>query len=148
MRTVLQAFLLAGTLDISVALTYYSLRTGNAPVRVLRYIASGVFGEAALSGGAGMAALGLLLHYLIALIWTLVFYKLYPLLPWSGKGRAVTGLAYGVVIWLVMNLVVVPLSNTPKAPFNPVQAVIGACILMFAVGLPISLIVGGRYKRA
>ena len=49
-----------------------------------------------------------------------------------------------MVVWLGMNLVVVPLSRTP--PYSPsgFQTVLGIVILMFCVGLPISLIVSRR----
>jgi uncharacterized membrane protein YagU involved in acid resistance len=54
----------------------------------------------------------------------------------------VAGLAYGVVVWLVMNLVVLPLSAVRQGPFNPAQAAVGMAMLMCCIGLPIALIVG------
>jgi len=62
------------------------------------------------------------------------------------KNKIAGGLAYGFVICLVMTRLVLPLSNTPKIPFNAVQAVIGIVILIFAVGLPISFIVSRFYS--
>ena len=72
-RVVLLAWLVAGTLDILAAVTYYPLTTGVRPAAILRGIASGVLGARAFDGGAATAALGLLLHYVIALIWTMAF---------------------------------------------------------------------------
>lgn len=43
-----------------------------------------------------------------------------------------------------MNLIVLPLSNVRRGPFDLEQAVIGAVILMFCIGLPIATIVGRR----
>jgi hypothetical protein len=57
------------------------------------------------------------------------------------------GLAYGVVVWSVMNLVVLPLSNARRGPFNLSGAIIAAVILMFCIGLPIATIVGRHFSR-
>jgi uncharacterized membrane protein YagU involved in acid resistance len=51
-------------------------------------------------------------------------------------------MAYGVVVWLVMNVIVLPLSNVRHARFNLPQAIVGAIILMFCIGLPLAMIVG------
>jgi len=70
--TILLAWLLAGTLDITAAFVYYVGSSATGAERLLQGIASGVLGAAAFTGGAATAVLGLLLHYLIALIWTVV----------------------------------------------------------------------------
>ncbi|MDE3127342.1 MAG: hypothetical protein KGL38_05010, partial [Gemmatimonadota bacterium] len=75
---VIVAWLVAGTADILVAVTYYPLTAAVTPVGILRGIASGLLGAAAFSGGYATAALGLVCHYAIALIWTLVFFYIYP----------------------------------------------------------------------
>lgn len=48
---ILRSGLLVGTLDITAASVQYYARTGKSPLNVLRFVASGVFGQAALSGG-------------------------------------------------------------------------------------------------
>jgi hypothetical protein len=40
----------------------------------------------------------------------------------------------------VMNFVVLPLSNTPKAPFNLFNAVKALLILIVVIGLPLSFL--------
>ncbi len=86
-----------------------------------------------------MVLWGLLFHYLIAYAFTLFFFVVYPRLGLVEKNKVVVGLGFGLLIWIVMNLVVVPLSGTPKLPFRPAQAVSGALILMGFVGLPLAL---------
>jgi uncharacterized membrane protein YagU involved in acid resistance len=49
-----------------------------------------------------------------------------------------TGVVYGIFIWLVMNLIVVPLSNTGSWPFTIDNAVINATILSACIRLPLS----------
>ncbi len=144
--TIIKAGLIAGTLDILCALVQFYLRTGKNPDAVLKFIASGVFGKAALAGGTEMALLGLLFHFIIAFTWTVIFFKLYPQITRVAKNKFVTGLLYGLFIYAIMTRVVLPLSNTPKIPFNVVQAVIGIVILMFAVGLPISFLISKHYS--
>lgn len=146
LNTIIKACLIAGTLDILCAFAQFYIRTGKSPVVVLKFIASGVFGKAALAGGTEMALLGLLFHFVIAFTWTVIFFQSYPQIPLLAKNKIAGGIAYGFVIWLVMTRVVLPLSNTPKIPFNAVQAIIGIVILMFAVGLPISFIVSRFYS--
>ena len=144
---ILAAGFVAGTLDITAACTQYYIKTGKGPAGVLRYVASGIFGRPALSGGDAMAAWGLLFHYLIAFLFTIFFFLVYPRIPLLSKNKVVTGLVYGLVVWAVMNLVVVPISAVPQGPFKLKNAAIAATILMFCIGLPISLIIGKYYSK-
>jgi len=144
--TIALAGLVAGTLDATAACVDFVLKTGRNPIRVFQFIATGVFGRAALTGGWTMALCGVLFHYFIATSWAAGYYLVYPKLP--RLPAFVLGLAYGVVVWAGMNLVVVPLSNVPGRPLELVSAVKSMAILMVCVGLPIALIVGrGRATR-
>jgi len=87
---------LAGTLDITAAFINSYLRSEVTPDIVLQYIASGVLGREAFSGGLGTAFLGLIFHYLIAFVWTLIFFKLYPLLRIKPTYQIPAGLIYGI----------------------------------------------------
>jgi hypothetical protein len=147
-RAVAGTALLAGTLDISTALTKYFLTTGRSPLNVLRYVASGLWGPQALTGGPGMALWGLLLHYTIALLWTALLFWLYPRLRLPSRSPMLVGLLYGVVVWLVMNLLVVPASRVPAGPFRPWHAAGELLIIMVCVGLPIALGASRYYRRA
>jgi len=130
---------LAGTLDITAAFINSYLRSEVTPDIVLQYIASGVLGREAFSGGLGTAFLGLIFHYLIAFVWTLIFFKLYPLLRIKPAYQIPAGLIYGIFIWLVMNLIILPISNVRQIPFQFSQVVFGISFIMFLIGLPISL---------
>jgi len=145
-RVVVIAWLLAGTLDITTAVLYYIGPSSAGAVRLLQGIASGVLGASAFEGGAATALLGLTLHYLIALIWTLVFLVAFRLLGALRRHLIAIGIAYGIIVWLVMNLVVLPLSNVRRAPFQPRAAAIAAIILVVCIGLPISLVIGCRLR--
>ena len=141
---VIVAWLLAGTLDITTAVLYYLGPSSARAASMLRGIASGILGARAFDGGAATALLGLALHYLIALIWTVVFVVVFRSLGALRRHRVLTGIAYGIIVWLVMNLLVLPLSNVSRGPFELRGAVIAAIILILCIGLPISLVIG-RY---
>lgn len=147
-KAIFMAWLLVGTLDICSALTNYYISTGKIPVTVLYYISSAIFGPGIFAAATpAYAVLGLALHYLIAFIWTIIFFKLYPFLP-SGltRFRVITGILYGLVIWTIMSQLVVKLSNAPQGPFNLTNAIVGAAILCVAIGIPLSFL-ASRYYR-
>lgn len=108
------AGLVAGILDGGAAVVAYLLRGGEDPTKIFNFIASGIFGSAGLSGGNTMALMGLLFHMMIATIWATIYFILYPRIAVLSRNWAVSGLGYGIVVWIGMNLVVVPLSNTPE----------------------------------
>ncbi|MGC4034796.1 MAG: hypothetical protein QM764_02470 [Chitinophagaceae bacterium] len=147
-NAILKTALLAGTLDISGAFIHYTILTRNNPVKILYFIASALLGKDALSGGFAMAALGLFLHYLIAFIFTVFFFSIYPRLQFLSKNIVLTGLGYGLFVWLVMNLVVLPLSHIGLRPFNPIQSTIGILIILFAIGLPIAILTYRYYLKS
>ena len=143
---VMVAWLLAGTLDVTTAIFYYVGPSSARAARLLQGIASGLLGARAFDGGTATALLGLVLHYLITLIWTLVFFAAFRALGALRRQIVLTGIAYGVIVWFVMNLVVLPLSNVSRGPFQPRAAAIAATILILCIGLPISLVIG-RHLR-
>ncbi len=85
-----------------------------------------------------MAAMGLLFHYLIAFSFTLFFFWIFPKVKTWIPNWVLLGVLYGILVWVVMNRLVVPLSNTPKGPFNLQSALINAAILIVCIGLPLA----------
>jgi hypothetical protein len=134
-------------MDITAASIQYYTRTGKGPGAVLRFVASGALGRSALKGGTGTEIAGLGFHYLVALIFTLFFFFIFPLISIARKNLVITGLIYGMMVWAVMNLLVLPMSAAPPIPFVLKKAAIAMAILMVCIGLPISLILGNYYKR-
>ena len=138
--------LIAGTLDICAAFLTAWWRAGVSPVRVLLFVASGLLGPAAAQGGAKIAALGLALHFLIATIWTIVFYLASRKWLFLIERPVIFGLLYGVAVYLFMTFVVVRLSRVTPRPITFVGTTIGVLTIMFCIGLPIALIVR-RFSR-
>ncbi len=135
---IVQTWLIAGSLDATAATIHFMLRGGANPLRLFQFVASGIMGQEAFAGGIITGFVGLLLHYFIALVWTTLFFLGASKLPILLQNVIVSSIIYGVVVWLVMSQLIVPLSSTPKSPFNPVQAIIGACILVVCIGLPVA----------
>lgn len=135
-RAIVWGGLLAGTGDLVFALSYY-----GAKLSVFQGVAAGLIGrEAALSGGAATFALGVGLHYVIALIWAAIFCIAGLRVPALLRNATAAGLAYGLVVYFGMNHVVLPLSalHTPFLPWRIDAAAIAAHCVLF--GFPIGLV--------
>ncbi len=133
---------IAGLFDITYAIVFWALSRGVPATRVLQSVASGLLGAPAFQGGSATAALGLLLHFLIALIWAAIFFGVSRALPILLRRPIVAGIHFGLVIYAVMNLVVLPLSAFPrKVTFPPLVLATGLFVHMFFIGLPIALAV-------
>jgi hypothetical protein len=111
--TILWIGLVAGTLDITDNLIFNQLR-GVTPTMVFQYIASGLIGpSAAVQGGAATVALGVAIHYAIALTWTAIFYAASRKLVVLSKRPVFSGLVYGGIVYVVMNYIVLPMTAVP-----------------------------------
>jgi hypothetical protein len=133
------AVLIAGTCDICFATGFSYFRSGVAPTRVLQFVASGILGPASFQGGTATAALGLAIHYLNAFIITGIFFAAAAWFPVLTRQPVLVGPPFGLVVYLVMNLVVIPLSRIGPRPIRPVVAVPEIFVHMFLIGLPIAL---------
>jgi uncharacterized membrane protein YagU involved in acid resistance len=103
---ILAGGLIAGTLDIGAAALINMLD----PRIILRFIAGGLLGKAALQGGAGVVWLGLLLQWAMSLVIATIFVLAAVRLRWMTARWILAGLAYGVIVFVVMNYVVMPVS--------------------------------------
>jgi uncharacterized membrane protein YagU involved in acid resistance len=139
-KVIVAAGLLAGTLDIAAAFIFYYAQTAKDPLNVLKFIASGVFGTAAFPPGTTMVFWGLLFHFSIALVFAFLFAAVYPFVKGFLKYWWAVGLLFGVVAWVVMNLIVVPLSRTPPMPLTVKSIFTGIVILILCIGWPLAYI--------
>lgn len=129
----------AGTLDILSAV-FLAKKRGMSFTALLQFVASGALGKAAFQGGPGTAAAGMFFHYLIALLWAAAYFLLGDKLPEPLMHPIAFGALYGIVVHMVMSLVVIPLSRTPKRPFSWQPWLIQLPIHIAFVGLPIALV--------
>jgi len=143
--TILVAGLVAGTLDITYACIFAYLRRGVAPVVVFRSVASGALGPSAREGGLKVALLGLCFHFLIATIVATIYYVASRGLPFLITHAVVSGLLYGLCVYLVMYGIVMRFSaiHSTLYPWQYPWAVLipNVLIHMLGIGLTIALIV-------
>lgn len=140
-RALLLGTLTVGILDIVDALAFFGMR-GVPPLRILQAIASGLVGsDAAVAGGVGMAVLGLVLHFLIAFLVVFIFYRASLKVPILTRYPVVFGVLYGVVVYFIMTLVIVPASAIHAIRALPSLPVLvnGLLIHAFGVGIPAAL---------
>jgi hypothetical protein len=138
--TILYGGLVVGILDGLFALVFYGLILGAQPMRIFQSVASGLLGKASYEGGTQTFLLGLLIHFVVASCIAAVYYVASLKLPVLIHHAVVCGLIYGMLAYLGMNYVVIPLSAIGSRPFSLrlfLPAFIGHALL---VGLPIALI--------
>jgi magnesium-transporting ATPase (P-type) len=124
---------IAGTLDMIAAFLIYGWGTPRA-------IASGLLGSAALHGGVPAWILGVVLQFVIAYSAATVYCLSSRRLAFLKDNFFVCGLFYGIAVFLVMNLIVVPLSAAPfkSSTFKLAGLIQGLLLHMFIIGLPIA----------
>lgn len=147
LKTALIAGLAAGTADMSAAIIVYSLLLKLAPAqRIMQSVAAGALGPASYKGGWNTAITGLFLHFCIAMLfaffYTFTFKAWHRLLPHA----LLAGLVYGVLVWCVMNLAVVPLATGKAYTFTLKYFLISIGIIILCVGMPITAIVKKRLQ--
>jgi len=141
LEAILYGGLAVGVLDGLAAVIITSLR-GGSPTRMFQGIASGLIGRASFQGGWSTALLGVSLHFLIAFIWTAIYYGASLKLPALIRRALICGPIYGVVVYFAMQIIVLPLSAIRKPPFSfapPLQTLQGIIVHILCVGLPIAL---------
>lgn len=109
----------AGSLDILAA----ALINWLNPLIIMRAIASGLLGRAAFQGGLPVAALGLLLQWAMSMLIAAIFVFAAGRMSWLSQRWITAGLLYGVVVFVVMEYVVVPLSAAAKPHFTALSLV-------------------------
>ena len=127
--------LIAGALDITYAMVE-GIMSGRTTARTLKSVASRLLGRAAFQGGWEIAALGLALHFFIALGAATVYYAASRRMAVLVDRPWISGLLFGALVYLIMNRIVLPLS---AVPFKTTLQIPGLLVHMFFVGLPLAL---------
>jgi hypothetical protein len=138
-KVIAGAGLLVGTLDILDAIIFYGLR-GVPATYILQGIAFGLIGRTSYTLGMRSAMLGLLLHCLIATAWATIYLLASRRLPLS-RHPWLSGTLYGILVYIIMNYIVLPLSHIGLRPLPPlVPLVNGVGALIVCIGLPLAFI--------
>jgi uncharacterized membrane protein YagU involved in acid resistance len=112
LNAILFGGLIAGAIDIGAA----SLIAGRNPGFIMQVIAGGLLAKASFAGGARTMLLGFVLQELMGILIAAIYVALAKMLPALTRRWMISGLAYGVIIFFIMNYLVVPLSAWKSAP--------------------------------
>lgn len=137
-RTIAMATLVAGALDILYA-ALMSIIFGRGPASMLRMVASGPFPEATEWGAVG-SGVGLLVHFALMAIMAACFVYAARNWPVLLAKPIHAGIAYGLITYVVMNLVVVPIRFDAPLPPQPRAIASQLFAHIVLVGIPIALI--------
>jgi hypothetical protein len=132
--------LVAGTLDITYAWMFWAVKAGVSAQRIFQSVAAGLLGKASFEGGATTAALGLALHFFIATTMSVVYYLVARRWALLWQRPVPCGLFYGLLLYLIMNFIVVPLSAAGSGgPKDPLWVAMSVAVHALLIGLPIAL---------
>ena len=145
-QSILAGGFTAGFIDI-VYPTTRAIMAGQSPMRPWLGVASGLLGATAREGGAGMVALGLFLHLLICVTAAFVFFFIVRKLPWFVKQWLVAGVLFGFGFLLVMNYVILPLSQIGKPLYVGAGFLWAIVSHVLMIGLPIAFFVTLGIRR-
>lgn len=123
--------LIAGTVDIGAA----CLINGLSPTVILQAVASGLLGQDSYRGGLPVAVFGYVLQCAMSVVIAACYATGTQWLPATRTHWVAAGLAFGIVIFGVMNYFVVPLSAVGRRPYFTTASFVGNLLAMFLFGV-------------
>ena len=145
LKPIALATLISGTLDILFA-TALTLIYGREPGNMLRFVASGPFPSATDMGPAG-AALGLLVHFSLMAIMAIVFVAIVRSKPALLDTPVMTGVGYGLITYVILDLLFVPLRFPGAFPPKPMSIATQLFAHIVLVGLVFAFIARANLKK-
>ena len=137
------AGLICGAVDVIIYHWFVQNVLGGVPLITLyQYIASGALGESAFAGGIPTALLGVLFHFIFSIVIAGVFILGVDRIPSLRRHIIPGSLLYGFGVFIVMNMIVTPLSATPPIPAPTTSELIVTIIVHILVaGLLLGIVV-------
>jgi hypothetical protein len=134
---VLAGGLVAGALDLTFAFLFYGPQ-GATPLRILQGIASGVLGRGSFEMGLASAALGAFFHFFISLCAAGIYYLVSLRFSFLTRRAVIAGAIFGILMFLAMRYVVIPLSAIKPKPMKVGNAIGELCSHVFLFGMAIA----------
>ena len=129
---------ISGTLDILFAMILTVLFGREIP-KMLRFVASGPF-PSAVKMGTGGAILGLIVHFALMAIMATCLTLLVRWKPERLDTPLLTGIAYGVITYFIMNWLVVPLRFHSPLPPKAISVATQLFAHIALVGIPMAFV--------
>jgi len=141
MRLIVVATAICGTLDIGYAIAMSLVRGGTA-LAVLHSVASGPFGNDIDRLGWAGGLLGLIVHFSIMAVMVSVFCMAVARWPRLNASPLLSGIAYGVISYIVMYWIVLVLRWPERFPqTDPVKVYRALLPHLACVGIPLAYLV-------
>ncbi len=143
-RAIVTTGLVVGVLDILSAFVIWWQR-GVTIQRGLQGIAAGLLGTKSYEGGMATAGLGLALHFFVAFVVVSIFYLASRKIPFLTKQPLISGVFYGIGVYVVMYWFVLPTAFSTfrhRLSNELIEVAIHVCL----IGLPTAFIVR-RYAQ-
>ena len=144
-RTIAIATLVAGTLDILFAMIL-TVWFGREIGGMLRYVASGPVPSATDMGTAG-SILGLVTHFALMAIMAAAYVLAARARPSMLAKPIQWGIVYGLITYVVMNWLVVPIRFDTPLPPSPLSMATQLFAHIVLVGIPIALVAARTLRR-
>lgn len=137
------AGLICGAVDVIIYHWFIQNVLGGVPlIPLYQYIASGALGESAFAGGIPTALLGVLFHFVFSIVIAGIFILGVDRIPLLRRHIIPGSLLYGFGVFIVMNMIVTPLSATPPIPAPTTSELIVTIIIHILVaGLLLGIVV-------
>ena len=146
LKPIALATLISGTLDILFAMIL-TVSFGRQILGMLRYVASGPFPSATDMGASG-AVLGLLVHFALMAIMAAVFMIAVSQRPSLVANPWLAALVYGLITYVVMNWLVVPVRFDVPLPPKPLSIATQLFAHIVLVGVPFALVAARHFRPA
>ena len=146
LRAIVTAWLVVGVLDITSAFVIAAIKHVGS-MRMLQGITSGFIGPQSFEGGLATAACGLAIHFLIAFSVVTIFYLASRRIVFLTEHAVVSGILYGIAVYLFMYWIVIRLVF-PNARPSLSREVTAVLVHMFLIGLPTALVISRFSKQS
>lgn len=113
---VLLGGLIIALADAAFATTYWFSWDAAGVTRMFQSIALGALGQASFDGGTATAALGALLHLIMATMFVAAYALVAQRRPALLERLLGYGIPYGLLMYVIMNFIVMPLSRVGRSP--------------------------------
>lgn len=135
------AAVIAGTLDLTLAILFFGIQQSAPFTAVPHSVASALIGVRAFTGGVPTAILGIALHYLVAFCIALFYYALSLRFGFLNQHPLLSGAAYGIGVYIFMRHLVVPLTAKPPSHgYGTVWLLTNIGSHIFFIGITIALV--------
>jgi uncharacterized membrane protein YagU involved in acid resistance len=112
-----------------------------SPLETLQWPASNVLGPAAFAQGTASAVAGVLIHYVIGLVWAGAYVYLFAHRRVVDLHPALNGALFGAFVWFVMTFLVEPLGVGPHLEVGALSILSQIFANVVCFGIPLGLVV-------